>query len=240
LETYDITDYFFGKLRSLFLENETLYLTDDAYLYSWENGNLEELTHVYNDEDYFSDFHYVYGFPLIWTAWRDENELEFEFFTGDINWDFEYVSSSELQLTDEVNYSKLQDMYMTFNSSQEGLLLLHTNENGEQGLFISYGNINNITPAIENKVPESSALAVYPNPFYKNGTRDQINFTWSLPQSETGKLTIFNLKGQILKQWEITGRGENSFNLSELNNGLYLIKLSSKSTEIYQKFILLK
>ena len=71
---------------------------------------------------------------------------------------------------------------------------------------------------------QNSAISVYPNP-----VREVLNIDMSaneLPQSAT--ITLYNKIGQLLKQIPIK-KGITSINTNDLNNGIYLYKISDNS-----------
>lgn len=73
----------------------------------------------------------------------------------------------------------------------------------------------------------SIEFTVSPNP-----VKDILNIKSDEPNL---KLTIFNLNGQILKQEELNGH--TSISTAQLNNGMYLIQLSTDTRKTIQKFI---
>ncbi len=84
--------------------------------------------------------------------------------------------------------------------------------------------------------------SAYPNPFNPETT---INF--SIKDGETGNLVIFNLKGQIVKSYndfhegthEVKWYGKDN-NGSKAASGTYFYKLSTSSTSVTKKLILMK
>lgn len=73
----------------------------------------------------------------------------------------------------------------------------------------------------------SIEFSISPNP-----VKDMLNIKSDEPDL---KLTIFNLNGQILMQDELNGR--TSISTAQLNNGMYLIQLSTDTRKTIQKFI---
>jgi Secretion system C-terminal sorting domain len=76
----------------------------------------------------------------------------------------------------------------------------------------------------------------YPNPFNPETT-----ISFSIKENETGKLSIYNLKGEnILKENFQTGNHQYHWNAESLASGIYFYKLSSPTTNITKKMILMK
>jgi len=82
----------------------------------------------------------------------------------------------------------------------------------------------------------SKFLSNYPNPF--NPTT-KINF--EIKEGETGILTIYNIKGQLIesKQFE-SGQRNYLWDASKQSSGIYLYKLKTESTIETRKMLLLK
>lgn len=68
--------------------------------------------------------------------------------------------------------------------------------------------------------------------FYPNPAKDFINFA-----SENNKVEIYSLKGELIK---IKSKGQKQLNISDLNNGVYLIKIYNMEDVITRKFIVNK
>ncbi|MDD3052157.1 MAG: T9SS type A sorting domain-containing protein, partial [Candidatus Cloacimonetes bacterium] len=86
--------------------------------------------------------------------------------------------------------------------------------------------------------------ANYPNPF-----NPSTNIRFELANQTSGSLEIFNLKGQRIKSWDVSGYGKGehtiNWNGTDMNNnrvssGVYLYRLSSGGSNLYRKMILLK
>jgi Secretion system C-terminal sorting domain len=76
----------------------------------------------------------------------------------------------------------------------------------------------------------------YPNPFNPETT-----ISFNIKENETGVLSIFNLKGErILTQEYEAGDHQYNWNAEGLSSGVYFYKLSSPTTNITKKMILMK
>jgi hypothetical protein len=91
------------------------------------------------------------------------------------------------------------------------------------------------TPAISSF---STLYAAYPNPF-RSGATTQIK-TY-VADHETGILSIYNLKGQCIKTYELSpGTRETDFDGSGLASGVYLYRLRTPLVNTVKKLVLLK
>ena len=133
-------------------------------------------------------------------------------------------------------------LYFIYNNDAELFMTQLLEEIGE----VSVGN--NIVPA------EKPYLTNYPNPFNPSTT---ISFSLTTEIKENVELTIFNLKGQKVKDLSpslchaepVEARGENKYsviwngtdqNNQPVSSGVYFYKLSSGDFELSRKMLLLK
>ena len=91
-----------------------------------------------------------------------------------------------------------------------------------------------------NSIPLIIYLAQnYPNPF--NPTT---NISFSLPESQSVKLTVFNILGQAVasevNETLSAGTYTRTFNGSNLTSGIYFYTLEAGQTMITKKMILIK
>lgn len=83
-----------------------------------------------------------------------------------------------------------------------------------------------------NSFPKNdNTLSIYPNPAINNIT---INFTST---SKNISIKIFDATGRLIKNMENVKSGENTINISELENGLYLLNLQDGNNSITKRFI---
>ncbi len=86
------------------------------------------------------------------------------------------------------------------------------------------------------------SLSNYPNPFNPETT-----ISFSIPQNEVGSLKIYNLKGQLVKEFSnltskdsyVVWKGTNNKN-QKIPSGIYFTKLEAGSKQIVKKVTLLK
>ncbi len=96
----------------------------------------------------------------------------------------------------------------------------------------------------DNEIAQASNLTLsnYPNPF-----NPETRISFSIPKNELGALKIYNLKGQIVKEYNnltskdshIIWKGRNNQD-KELPSGIYFTKLITGSNQIIKKITLLK
>lgn len=77
---------------------------------------------------------------------------------------------------------------------------------------------------------------VYPNPF-----RGQLNIKMSLKGEEAAALSIYNIYGQLVEQFDLSGEAgatQMTWNAAGLEKGVYIIQLSDGSNKVSKKVIL--
>ncbi|NQT64562.1 MAG: T9SS type A sorting domain-containing protein [FCB group bacterium] len=94
------------------------------------------------------------------------------------------------------------------------------------------------------ELPSNLAISNYPNPFNPTTT-----ITYSLPQNGNIHLSIYNIKGQIVKtlfegeqlagSYEMVWDGKDN-NEKSVSSGLYFYKLSTKNETLMKKMMMLK
>ena len=87
------------------------------------------------------------------------------------------------------------------------------------------------SPEVIVEVPSNRQPLVYPNPA-TSSTVKIINGT-----EKISRLVIYNLAGKIVKT--IPGSNENavSFSIASMSNGIYVVKISTRSGESIQKLV---
>ncbi|MFC1898590.1 SBBP repeat-containing protein [Candidatus Cloacimonadota bacterium] len=119
----------------------------------------------------------------------------------------------------------------------------YLNSEGYSDIFIAKIRCN--TLAVNELIPADIRLSNYPNPFNPSTT---INF--SIDPNEQYELSIYNLKGQIVKTFLVNSSTDLPINSVTWNgdddsgepvtSGVYLYKLKSGNTEISKKMLLMK
>jgi hypothetical protein len=238
LESDVIGVEFYKGICSFQLIDNIPYFNDGYYILSYENGVIDYLVEM--EEDDFYDFQYLPGYPINWKARETADALDFTFYLADENWNLNEVCEMSLNETAELDISHIGNVHLAFDSHQTGKVILNTSSTTGSCLFLVSGEIENISPLSQDVLPAVMSVSVYPNPFILNNDRENMNINYSLPASENGSLALYNLRGQQLKEWQITGSGTIPFNPSELSSGLYLLKMKGQSQNRFQKFLLIK
>ncbi len=92
---------------------------------------------------------------------------------------------------------------------------------------IHSGNVTGILP-----VASASSFSVFPNPASEEITITNFDIT-------AGTISLVNLHGQVVRQ-SIISNNQESYNINELQKGLYVIMISDKSGILEQKKIMIQ
>jgi hypothetical protein len=89
---------------------------------------------------------------------------------------------------------------------------------------------------------QSPAISIlhnaYPNPFRAG---QSVSLAADIAKSETGTLSVYNLKGQLIESHDLTsGSHEISLDSHNLASGIYFYSLNTPSTQVTKKLVLLK
>lgn len=82
-----------------------------------------------------------------------------------------------------------------------------------------------------NDYEENNSLSIYPNPANENIT---INFTST---SKNTSVKIYDATGRLIKNIENVKSGESTINISEMENGLYLINITDGKSSVTKRFV---
>ena len=83
-----------------------------------------------------------------------------------------------------------------------------------------------------NDVPQNeSSLSIYPNPATENIT---INF---ISTSKNILVKIYDVSGRLVKNIDNVTSGESTINISELENGLYIINITDGKSSATKRFV---
>jgi len=98
-------------------------------------------------------------------------------------------------------------------------------------------HVNEIVEAGDNIIPQVTKLHQnYPNPF-----NPITNICLDIKENESGTLTIFNLKGQIVESKKFnSGTHVYTWNADKKCSGLYIYQLKTESCVETKKMLLLK
>ena len=103
----------------------------------------------------------------------------------------------------------------------------------------------------QEEVVGSYQLSAYPNPFNNSGHNRNAftTISFELAEQSNGSLSVFNLKGQMIKKWDLVNlsKGENSIiwdgkdsNSNSVPSGIYFYQLRTSDTVQTKKMMLIK
>lgn len=110
-------------------------------------------------------------------------------------------------------------------------MVYHKNDDATLGL-VDFDPFLNTTLGISENNNNNNLISVYPNPAKKQ-------FTLSIEKnmiSDNAKFLLLNLNGQLIISNEIKSK-ISSFDISELNSGIYLVKVYTKNSVSVKKLI---
>jgi hypothetical protein len=177
---------------------------------------------------------------LQWTTQSENNNL---------GWNVYRSETDEVASGEQVNYQMIEGAGTTteptdYGFTDENEILPYTTywywiESVEQS-----GSTNLHGPAIVTtedpsiiELPETTLLkSAYPNPFNPSTVIE-----FDIKENETGTLTIFNTKGQIIVSETFdTGYHQYKWNADDLSSGVYFYKLRTESFSKVHKMLMLK
>lgn len=107
---------------------------------------------------------------------------------------------------------------------------------GDENYVWGKGVISKVN-VLQSNVKKELNLNLYPNPF-----NPIVNVNYSLPKKESVSLKIYDVKGSVVFEKNISKNGSNSFsvNMSKYASGMYFFRMTSQNYVITKKAILLK
>jgi Secretion system C-terminal sorting domain/Abnormal spindle-like microcephaly-assoc'd, ASPM-SPD-2-Hydin len=178
---------------------------------------------------------------LNWTTQSETNNLGFNLYRSETENGFENENFIQINsviiegmgtTSEPTNYSFV-DEYPNIEGHTYYYWLESVSTSNELELFSPIS----IEIPISGQLPTMTILeSNYPNPFNPVTT-----ISFSIKENEIGILSIFNLKGQrVLKERFETGTYQYRWDATGYASGIYLYKLSSPTTNISKKMILMK
>ncbi|MDP8320721.1 MAG: T9SS type A sorting domain-containing protein [Candidatus Stygibacter australis] len=230
-------DEFTGDIRNIRLFEDELYFQDDTAIYHLLNNNLYPLSDLITGEYY--GFSYDYSDRLQWTAdWQSYN-LIFTFYEGDEYWQFSEIGESVYEYGSEVDIFNLEDIFLNINDQGEAQLFLHGREYNEDMFYLARDLIEAL-PIQPDEISEVLNMIVYPNPYISGSTRSDCMISYTIPETQSGEIGIYNIKGQFLNKWQVENSGEISIKASDYKSGVYLLRIQSDGGEIERKLSIIK
>lgn len=92
---------------------------------------------------------------------------------------------------------------------------------------------NNLLPVEVYQMINNASLRVYPNPVFQN---ENLNVEFAL--NTTAKIDIYNVTGKLIINDKMDNLKSKSFNVSNLNGGIYFLKIQTDNSVITKKFVI--
>jgi PKD repeat protein len=217
------------------------YLQNPIYIYSEAGVYTVSLTisdSVNEDTEIKEDYITVIepldaDFEANITSGNAPLEVQFtDLSTGDITgwmWDFDNDGTID---------SNEQNPIYTYNDAGVYTVSLTITDGSNEDTEIKEDYITVISTGIHNEIipSETRLYHNHPNPF-----NPITNIQLDIKKNETGVLSIYNIKGQLLESQQFEA-GQHNFNwdASEQSSGVYLYKLQTESFSKTNKMLLLK
>jgi hypothetical protein len=166
---------------------------------------------------------------LKWITATEENVSHFvvERSTDGINFSDAGLVFAVGNSTQKVNYS-LTDNISNINATVIYYRLCSVDNDGK----FSYSEVRVIR--ISGQGENTAAIIVYPNPV-SNELRITVPANW---QNKKVSFELFNANGQLMKRTDNSGSSQTeTINVSELNRGLYIVRVSCNGETAQQKII---
>ncbi len=202
----------------------------DIHFISPEQGGIAAQNHVFITEDNFETFIYHYGYGADAIQYQNESVV----WTTKQN----YIRRSVNGGIDFEDYQIIDTDYLFEIQFFENIGYIF----GSDNTLLKYTENNEI---FDDNILDEMKLSAYPNPLSSNTT-----FSFSIPADSKVDLSIYNIKGQKVKQivndLHSAGRhsviwdGKNNFG-KEAGSGVYLYKLNvNGQTKAVKKCLLLR
>lgn len=75
-----------------------------------------------------------------------------------------------------------------------------------------------------------------------NPSRGALALTWTIPEDQPGTLSLFDLSGRLVFQWEedIVSSASNSISISDLQPGIYFARLDHSEGSVTGRFTVIR
>jgi len=177
-----------------------------------------------------------------------QNSIEFHYTNGNDNfteyfqWLPDFIEEDVNSFTSKiaVNFNESDSLYAAF---QKGEGNEYDNYWGD--IYLTSGRLDSLTTKVEEDFDLSEfSILNYPNP-----VNEEVNISFSLPQKSYVKLSIYNLKGQLVKtlineeydsgNHQIKWNGRNKRN-EPVSSGVYFYKFESEKYQKNKKILLIR
>ena len=255
------TDFQLSEIKSLRLLNGNVYVhTNDKQLFSndYDRVYVSELQNstinlvadfAVSDEITFSDFNIsnAENLTLLWTYDSEPGEPGPGFYYSLENAEFNnFMYWEPGMLIESMNFAESK-MSIQFNEDDVVYIMLYKvpeDETETGNLYLYSGNLDGITVNAEDEAPAADfSLSIFPNPFNPSLS---IQFNVSGKDAKDAKISIYNVKGQKVRQFSdfrdqkaVIWNGTDETG-KRVSSGTYFIKLTEGKKEIIKKAVLIK
>jgi hypothetical protein len=181
---------------------------------------------------------------LQWETKSEDNNAGWNLYRGNNDSDFDENATLKINneiiegagTTSEPSNYYYTDIYEVEQGNTYWYWLESVANNGET---VTYGPITLTIPE-EQETPElpqlTQLIGNYPNPF-----NPQTTIEFQIKEGDTGKLTIYNSKGQVLETETLTPEQKQyTWKAARYGSGIYFYKLETKNYSDIKKMIMLK
>ena len=181
---------------------------------------------------------------ILWTTQSENSNMGWNIYRGESN------SALENDETTKINAALIDGAGTTSEPTdytfQDEYPVVELNTYWYWLESVSYSNDTEIYTPISLTIPEGAIIPVlptttllkgnYPNPF-----NPSTFIQFDIKEGETGVLTIFNIKGQIIESMRFNaGEHDKEWDAKSVVSGVYFYKLTSESYTCTKKMLLLK
>lgn len=147
--------------------------------------------------------------------------------TGTDPADFTIIASNQ-QINSTVTYQEF-----TFDlddyAEQTVYIAIQCVSNDQFGFFVDDFVVTAETVSVNS--PLAGSFSVYPNP-----AKDVLNISNSI-SAEISSVTIADVNGRIVKQFEANGAVDSQINIADLNAGVYFVNINSNEGSLTKKIV---
>ncbi|MDD3049940.1 MAG: T9SS type A sorting domain-containing protein [Candidatus Cloacimonetes bacterium] len=139
--------------------------------------------------------------------------------------------------------------FYTLTSNEQ--LIVFVRNNDQLDVYTDGSDFVPVSEEYINPVISNNTLSNYPNPFNNSGHNRNAftTISFELAEQSDGSLSVFNLKGQMIKKWDLVNlsKGENSIiwdgkdnHSNSVPSGIYFYQLRTSDTVQTKKMMLIK
>lgn len=214
-----VSSFYLEAQTVSFTTNDSLHLEDIA---TTSGASFEHKTYVQNDVissvEVLWEIDSAY-YPSAWESSMCDNEICVDIAVQDNNV-FTLASSGET--------GELKMGYLPNSTSGDAYVRVRVKADGTTDAYIYMIYTASITVDISSGIStiDASSMRIFPNPVMNN---INVNFDDNL---DVTSASIYNVIGKKVKTVSLTSN-QNSINTSNLENGMYIIKIHTKDNSVF-------